>query len=110
MGKKKYNDDDSRPANDVDKYSSTGGRPVSFDNLISRFAPLLISLDLNEQELIKMAYLSARNNNGVIDYNLLAEVLQVDERTLRNRRNKIIAKINSVLGMDGKTFPPPKKE
>ncbi len=81
-------------------------QPDSFDNLIFRFAPLLISLDASEQELIKMAYLTALKNNGQIDDNILAFALKIDERTLRRRKERIISKINAVLGPDrGQTCP-----
>lgn len=101
--KKDYSE--SKP-NDMDNYPSTGDRPISFDNLISRFAPLLISLEQSEQELIKMAFLTSIKNNGVIDNDLLSGGLQISTRTLRNRKNKIVSKINSVLRhANGKTFP-----
>ncbi|MFH0889194.1 MAG: hypothetical protein V1871_08310 [Planctomycetota bacterium] len=102
-------DFDGLRANDMDNRAPDAGRPVSFDILIFRFAPLLISLEPEDIELIKMAYLSAIRNNMVIDNNLLTEALNMSERTLRNRKNKIIDKINLSLGLDnGKTFPPDK--
>lgn len=105
MGDCKKDYSESKP-NDMDNYSSTGDKPYSFDNLISRFAPLLISLQPEDIELIKMAYLTALKNKGMIDNDLLADALQISTRTLRNRKNKIISKINSVLGYaNGKTFP-----
>ena len=98
---------DDLKTNDMDNVIPAG-RPASFDNLIYRFAPLLISLEPAETELIKMAYLTACQNNGQIDDTLLAEALKISPRTLRNRKNRIISKINAVLGLDrGKTFPHP---
>lgn len=91
--KKDYNDYN---VNDVDNIIPSG-RPVSFDNLICRFAPLLIALEPSETELIKMAYITAQQNNGQINDGLLADTLQISERTLRNRKNKIISKINNIL-------------
>lgn len=90
----------------IDQAAPDENRPVSFDVLIFRFAPLLISLDAEDMEFIKMAYMSAIKNNMVIDNKLLIETLRISDRTLRNRKNKIIAKINSVLNpKSGKTFP-----
>jgi hypothetical protein len=84
---------------DLDQAVPEAGRPVSFDVLIFRLAPLLISLDAEDMELIKMAYLTAIRNDMVIDNKLLIEALRISERTLLNRKNKIIGKINTALGI-----------
>ncbi len=82
-------------------------RPASFDNFVRSFAPFLISLEPAESEFIKMAYLSLLKNNGQIDDKLLADTFKVDERTIRRRKDRIIGKINAVLGPDlGQTCPP----
>ncbi|MEK7449469.1 MAG: hypothetical protein AAB019_08295 [Planctomycetota bacterium] len=99
-------DYDDLKTNDLDNVIPAG-RPPSFDNFITRFAPLLINLEPSEIELIKLAYLTAIKNNGQIEDKLLAKVLQISERTIRNRKSKIIKKINIALGLKyGKSLPP----
>jgi hypothetical protein len=111
MGKKKYNDDDSRPVNDVDNIIPADNN-LPTDAVIDGYGKALLDFDrLSDIEFARFLRIInlIRHQIGskLISDEVIANALNMDVRGFRKRKRRIIEKVDRIGHSDRGTEVPP---